>query len=96
MNPDTDGDGFTDGEDPYPLDPSLPLRLTPGEAPTYTPVPPPTYLPAASPSIMPTVTPRLPEAAEPGFEFPLPGFDALIALGGLLAVAYLVLRRRRA
>jgi hypothetical protein len=38
----------------------------------------------------------LPEAAEPGFEFPLPGFDALLALGGLLAVAYLVLRRRRA
>ncbi len=95
-NLDTDGDGFTDGEDPYPLDPYLPLRLTPGEAPSYTPAPPPTYLPAASPSITPPATPRLPEAAEPGFEFPLPGFDALLALGGLLAVAYLVLRRRRA
>jgi parallel beta-helix repeat protein len=96
MNPDTDGDGFTDGEDPYPLDPKLPLRLTPGEAPSYTPEPPPTYLPAASPSIMPPATPRLPEAAEPGFQFPMPGFDAFLALGGLLAVAYLVLRRRRA
>ena len=95
-NPDTDGDGFLDGEDPYPLDPYLPLRLTPSEAPSYTPAPPPTYLPVASPSITPPATPRLPEAAEPGFQFPLPGFDALLALGGLLAVAYLVLRRRRA
>jgi len=95
-NPDTDGDGFLDGEDPYPLDPYLPLRLTPSEAPSYTPAPPPTYLPVASPSITPPATPRLPEAAEPGFQFPLPGFDALLALGGLLSVAYLVLRRRRA
>ena len=95
-NPDTDGDGFTDGEDPYPLDPSLPLRLMPGEALSITPMPSPTYLPAASPSITPPATPRLPEEAEPGFQFPMPGFDALLALGGLLAVAYLVLRRRRA
>jgi parallel beta-helix repeat protein len=93
-NPDTDGDGFLDSEDPYPLDPYLPLRLTPSEAPSFTPTPPPTYLPAASPSITPPATPAIPE--EPGFEFPMPGFDALLALSGLLAVAYLVLRRRRA
>jgi len=28
-NPDTDGDGLKDGEDPFPLDPKLPVRLTP-------------------------------------------------------------------
>lgn len=104
-NPDTDGDGFLDGVDPYPLDPHLPLRLTPTEASSYTPAPPSTYLPTASPYITPAATPRLPEAAEPrlpepeaaepGFHFPLPGFDALLALGGLIAVAYLLVRRRR-
>jgi hypothetical protein len=44
----------------------------------------------------PPATPAMPEATEQGFEFPLPGFEALFALGGLLAVAYLVLKRRRA
>jgi parallel beta-helix repeat protein len=95
-NPDTDGDGLNDGEDPYPLDPYLPLRLTPSEAPSFTPTPPPTHAPAASPAITPPATPAMSEEGEPGFEFPLPGFDALLALSGLLAVAYLVLRRRQA
>jgi len=36
-NPDTDGDGFKDGEDPYPLDPKIPVKPTPtlGLSPTY-------------------------------------------------------------
>jgi nitrous oxidase accessory protein len=92
---DSDGDGLDDGEDPYPLDPYLPLRVTPSEAPSHTPTPPPTYTPAASPASTPSTTPMVPEEAEPGFEFPLPGFGALLALGGLVAVGYLMLRRRR-
>ena len=92
-NPDTDGDGFKDGEDPFPLDPNLPLRLTPTPTLKLTPTPTPT--PTIVPTLSPTSTPTIPEEGEPGFEFPVPGFEAIFAIGGLLAVAYLVLRRRR-
>jgi hypothetical protein len=93
-NTDTDGDGFKDGEDPFPLDPNLPLRSTPTPktSPTPTPLPTTTIVPAPSP---PPSTPPIPEEDKPGFEFPIPGFEALFAIGGVLAVAYLVLRRRR-
>jgi PGF-CTERM protein len=89
-NADTDGDGFKDGEDPFPLDPHLPLRYTstPTPLPTAT-----TIVPTPRPS--PPSTPTILEEDEPGFEFPTPGFEALVTIGGLLAVAYLVLRRRR-
>ena len=92
-NADTDGDGFKDGEDPFPLDPHLPLRSTPTPKtiPTPTPIPTTTIVPTLSPPSTPTI----PEEGKPGFEFPIPGFEALFAIGGLLAVAYLVLRRRR-
>ena len=35
-NPDTDGDGVKDGEDPFPLNPNLPVRLTPTPSPGLT------------------------------------------------------------
>jgi parallel beta-helix repeat protein len=92
-NPDTDGDGFKDGEDPFPLDPNLPLRLTP--TPTLKLTPTPTLTPTIVPTLSPTSTPTIPEEGEPGFKFPVPGFEVIFAIGGLLAVAYLVLRRRR-
>ncbi|MBN1763295.1 MAG: right-handed parallel beta-helix repeat-containing protein [Methanomicrobia archaeon] len=88
-NADTDGDGFKDGDDPFPLDPNLPLRSTstPTPLPTAT-----TIVPTPSPS--PPSTPEIPEEPESGFEFPTPGFEVLVAIGGLLAVAYMVLRRK--
>ncbi|MGB2727259.1 MAG: PGF-CTERM sorting domain-containing protein [Halobacteriota archaeon] len=49
--------------------------------PTATPTPKPT--PTATPSLTPTPTPEG------------PGFEAVFAIAGLLAVAYLVLRRKR-
>ncbi|HUV80506.1 MAG TPA: NosD domain-containing protein [Candidatus Bathyarchaeia archaeon] len=90
---DTDGDGFNDGEDPYPLDPTLPLRLTPTPTLKLTPTPTPTSTIVPTPS--PTATPEIPKESKPGFEIPTPGFEAIFAIGGLLAVAYFVLRRRR-
>jgi parallel beta-helix repeat protein len=36
-NPDTDGDGLKDGEDPFPLNPNLPVRLTPTPSPVLPP-----------------------------------------------------------
>jgi parallel beta-helix repeat protein len=89
---DTDGDGFKDGEDPFPLDPNLPLRSTPTPTVTLTPTVTPTV---PSPAATPEPTEPTPEEPESGFEFPTPGFDALFALSGLLAVAYLMLKRRR-
>jgi parallel beta-helix repeat protein len=93
-NTDTDGDGFLDGEDPFPLDPNLPLQAIPTLPPERIPVPTPKVPDVPAPSPSPS-TPPLLEEEKPGFEFPTPGFDALVALSGLLAVAYLVLRRRR-
>ncbi|KAF5434428.1 hypothetical protein C5S35_14220 [Candidatus Methanophagaceae archaeon] len=60
-NPDSDADGFNDGEDPYPLDPELPLRLTPTPTPrpTITPSVTPSPSPAHAPTATPTSTPLL-------------------------------------
>lgn len=91
-NADTDGDGFKDGEDPFPVDPHLPLRST--ATPRTIPTPTPILTTAIAPTRSPPSTPTILEEGKPGFEFPIPGFEALFASGGLLAVAYLVLRRR--
>jgi hypothetical protein len=56
-NPDTDGDGFKDGEDPFPLDPDLPVPPTPTPLLTPTITPPITTTPV--PTATPTPTPEL-------------------------------------
>jgi len=92
---DSDGDGYSDikemlaGTNPNdPNDyPGAPVATpTPTIAPTPTPTPTlPTPMPTPTPT--PTITPT-PTPKEPGFE-------AVFAIAGLLAVAYLVLRRER-
>jgi PGF-CTERM protein len=78
-----DGDGHTD-EATVSIVTAVP---TPVVSPTPTPVvsatPPPVATPTPTPEETPTPTP------EP------PGFEAVFAIAGLLAVAYLVLRRRK-
>ncbi|MBE0516859.1 MAG: PGF-CTERM sorting domain-containing protein [Methanophagales archaeon] len=57
------------------------VEVTPTPTPTATPTAPPTVAPSPSPTATPT--PKQ------------PGFEAVFAIAGLLAVAYIVLRRRR-
>lgn len=88
-NPDTDGDGIIDSEDPFPLDPTLPL-------PPIT-TPSPSVTPSATPLITPAQTPTPTEAPE---ETPkrIPGFEAilwLLAAGFAVALGYLGRLRRR-
>ncbi|HDS46304.1 MAG TPA: DUF3344 domain-containing protein, partial [Methanomicrobia archaeon] len=93
---DSDGDGFTDleeilaGTDPHdPSDypgavaaPVTPVPATPAPAPA-TPVPTPVPVPTPAPA---TPAPATPAPEEPGFE-------AVFAIGGLLALAYLTRRK---
>ncbi|MBN1455144.1 MAG: hypothetical protein JW945_02675 [Methanomicrobia archaeon] len=83
-----DGDGNTDAATvrigaAAPATPT-PAPATPTPAPTATPVPTPA--PTAAPTATPT--PATPTPEEPGFE-------ALFAIAGLLAIAFLVLRIRK-
>lgn len=55
-----------------------------------TPTPSPTPTPTPTPTIPPTVAPPTPTPTPEE-----PGFGAVFAIAGLLAVAYLVLRRKR-
>lgn len=55
--------------------------------PTLTPTPSPTPSPSPSPAPTPTPTPKS--------WWKIPGFEAVFAIAGLLAVAYLVLRRKK-
>jgi len=102
---DSDGDGYsdiqellakTDADDPCEPDPNSAACLA---------IRPPVAAPAATPT--PTVTPTVPPpAATPAAATPtptptptpekgIPGFEAVFAVAGLLAIAYLVLRRKR-
>jgi len=79
-----DGDGHTDEKTVEILE-TIP---TPTPPPT-TPVPTPT--PTIAPPPTPTPTPAPTPTPTPG----APGFEAVFAIAGLLAIAYLVLRRRK-
>ncbi|MBN1762271.1 MAG: hypothetical protein JW878_04230 [Methanomicrobia archaeon] len=81
-NPDTDGDGLIDSEDPYPLDPTRPVQ------PAVTPSPeqPLSATPLTIPPITPAPTPVQTPVARPTPEEP--GFEAIL---WLLAVAFSVI-----
>ena len=97
---DSDDDGWSDSyEIRMGTDPNDPNSY-PG-APVTTPTPAPMVTPTPSPT--PVVTPTLPSVITPtpsptptATPTPTPpGFGAVFAIAGLLAVAYLVLRRKR-
>ncbi len=93
-NNDTDGDGYDDGMDPFPLDPTRPLQPTPTVM--ATPAPPPAVTPT-SPTLPPpraSPPPAAPVEEEQGLEFPIPGYEAIGALTCCLIMAYIVRRRR--
>jgi PGF-CTERM protein len=62
--------------------------------PSVTPTPTPVVTP--TPTITPTGTPGPTQSPSPSPKKGLPGFEAVFAIAGLLAVAYLVLRKRKA
>jgi len=95
---DTDGDGYSDidemvagtnPQDPndYPGKPSV----TPTPTPTIPPTPKPTVTPVPTPVPSPTATP----APTPTPAGKIPGFEAIFAIAGFAAVAYLVRRRKK-
>ena len=63
-------------------------------APEPTPTPEPTAEPTAAPTAIPTAVPTAEPTATPTAT-PTPGFEAVFAIAGMLAIAYLVLRKRR-
>ena len=83
--------------------PTATVTVTPEETPT--PSPEVTAMPTATPTLTPTPSPSLagtptPTAtaspvSSPTSEPLIPGFEGVFAIAGLLAVAYLVLRRGR-
>jgi PGF-CTERM protein len=100
---DSDGDGYSDIQEEYilktnpndPCDPDPECAACLASKPAATPTPTPTPTVTPMPTIPPTVTPTTEPTAEPTATPEDPGFEAVFAIAGLLAVAYLVLRRKK-
>ena len=99
---DTDKDGYTDiqemlagtdKDDPCDPNPECAACLALKPAATPTPTAAPTATVTPTPTIPPVVTTPTPTPTPTPTEEP--GFEAVFAIAGLLAVAYLVLRRKR-
>ena len=96
---DSDGDGYSDIQEMLagtdkddPCDPNPECAACLAIKPAATPTPKPTPAVTPTPTIPPTVAPTTPTPTPTPEE---PGFEAIFAIAGLLAVAYLVLRRKR-
>jgi parallel beta-helix repeat protein len=82
LNPDTDGDGILDSEDPYPLDPTLPARPT--GTPAVSPVP---GTSPAAPTPQPSAPASTPGAPTPKARIPAP--TGIVVIAAVLASAML-------
>ncbi len=96
---DSDDDGVSDVDEMLAgTDPNDPTSYPGAPAVTPTPTPTPTLTPTPTPEVTPTPTmpPVTPSPTPtPTPTPPTPGFEAIFTIAGLLAVAYLVLRRKR-
>ena len=102
---DSDGDGITDIEemlqgtdskdpcDPNPECAACKALMPATPAPTTAPVVSPTPKPTVRPTPVPTPAPATPTPTPT--PKPIPGYEAIFTIAGLLAVAYLVQRKRR-
>ena len=97
----TDGLVTVSGPQPTPTStpsptpsPTLTPEVTPTLTPSETETPSPSLSPTSMPAVTPTATPTVTPAPSPTPTPTPPGFEAVFAIAGLLAVAYLVLRRR--
>jgi len=75
--------------------PTATATVTPGETPTPSPTPGATATPTWSPTASPGTTATPTATPSPTKEPLIPGFGAVFAIAGLLAVAYIVLRSGR-
>jgi len=87
-----DGDGHTDTVT-VEIKAAVPSP-TPSPSPTVSPTPTPTPTPSPTPPVSP-VAPTTPTPTPSPSPSPTPGFEAIFAVAGLLAITYFVLRRKK-